>query len=683
MKFVYPEFLFALLALSIPVIIHLFNFRKFKKVYFTNVRFLTEIQQETKSKSRLKHLLVLFSRMLAILFMVLAFAQPYIPLDNITVDKSEKLVGIYIDNSFSMEAINKNGSLLDEAKKRAKEIAKAYKSTDQFRLFTNDFEAKHQRSVSREEFIELVDEVQISPNFKKLSEIVSRQNEMNNEIKYSTKKSVSFILSDFQKTVSDIENIKTDSAFKIHFVPILSQQQNNLYIDSCWFTSPVRQLNQPLELIVKIKNDSKNEVENVPVKLTINGQQKSLSSFSIDPGLQTDIKLSFTISESGWQNATITISDNPITFDDNYYLSFDVAKNLPVLCINGDKESSYINAVYGQSAFFLLKNSLESQLDYSAFPGNRLIVLNELKNISTGLVQELKRYVENGGNILVFPHPESDLKTYNSFFHTTGIKDFDELSSNETRIEKLNLDHSIFKNVFDKEKIKTENTDLPIVRKHFTSSRNNKTSEEMLLGLQNGESFLSKYVVGKGKIYVFSSSLNPEFTNFMKHALFAPTLYNIALLSGKTTQLSHVIGKDDLLELDDTPNGDNVFHLTKEKFDIIPEHKIMDSKAYLLVHNQVKDAGNYKVLNNKKEVCSFSFNFDRSESDLKCLNTDELNKKINDNKSGSFNIIETKDNDLSITLNEINQGIRLWKICIILALVFLGAEILLLRYLKG
>src|ERR1041384_2944175 len=102
MKFANPYFLFALLALAIPIIIHLFNFRKFKRVYFTNVRFLKEVKQDTKAKNKLKNLLILCSRLLAILFLVLAFAQPYIPRDNGAVHTGDKVISVYIDNSFSM-----------------------------------------------------------------------------------------------------------------------------------------------------------------------------------------------------------------------------------------------------------------------------------------------------------------------------------------------------------------------------------------------------------------------------------------------------------------------------------------------------------------------------------------------------------------------------------------------------
>ena len=79
MQFVNPLFLFGLFAIAIPVIIHLFNFRKFQKVYFTNVDFIEELKQQTQKQSQLKHLLVLLLRILAIASLVFAFAQPYIP----------------------------------------------------------------------------------------------------------------------------------------------------------------------------------------------------------------------------------------------------------------------------------------------------------------------------------------------------------------------------------------------------------------------------------------------------------------------------------------------------------------------------------------------------------------------------------------------------------------------------
>jgi len=279
MKFVNPSFLFALSAISIPILIHLFNFRKFKTVYFTNVRFLREVKEETQSKSQLKHLLVLLARILAITFLVLAFAQPYIPWKQHTLLTGSRAISVYIDNSFSMDAENKNGRLLDEAKKDAREIAAAYKPTDQFQLLTNDFEGRHQRLLNREEFLENVDEVKLSPDVRTVSEVFSRQADVLNHSGAVKGGKSAFLISDFQKGMCDLEKVKNDTAIAVRLIPVIPGETRNLYIDSCWFETPVRKLNQPEAMHIRIRNASSQDYANIPMKLFINGQQKISCQF--------------------------------------------------------------------------------------------------------------------------------------------------------------------------------------------------------------------------------------------------------------------------------------------------------------------------------------------------------------------------------------------------------------------
>ncbi|MES2397071.1 MAG: BatA and WFA domain-containing protein, partial [Bacteroidota bacterium] len=521
MSFTYPAFLFALSAIAIPIIIHLFNFRKFKTVYFSNIRFLKEVKEETQAKSKLKHLLVLAARILAITFLVFAFAQPFIPVENKKVVVGDKVVSIFVDNSFSMDAINVNGTLLDDAKKRASEIVSAYKPTDRFQLLTNDFEGKHQRLVNKEEFIELLDEVKISPASHSLSEIVTRQMDVlqnkGNEIK------ISFIVSDFQKSIANIDQIKNDTAINFNFVPLIAVQKDNVYIDTCWFETPVRQFNQIEKLHVRIKNVSDKVLENNSIKLFINEIQKTPASFNIDKESETEIILSFSSKEIGLQHCRIELNDYPVTFDDAFYFSFEVAKNIPVLCINSSSseitksESPYLNKLFGSDSLFVLKNSPENKLDYSSLSNNKLIVLNELKTITSGLAQELKRFMSNGGSVLVFPNPAIDLNSYREFLLAANANYYEALDTINTKVDKVNLEHDIYKDVFDKKTFSATNLNLPIVSKHYRISKTTKSNEEYLLRLQNDDVFLSKYDVDKGKLYLSSVSLQPDFSNFGKH----------------------------------------------------------------------------------------------------------------------------------------------------------------------
>jgi hypothetical protein len=688
MNFTYPAFLFATVAIAIPIIIHLFNFRKFKTIYFSNVRFLKEVKQETQSRSRLRQLLILAARILAILFLVFAFAQPYIPVKNKKVIAGQKAVSIFIDNSFSMEAINKNGTLLDEAKKRALEIVASYKPNDRFQLLTTDFEGKHQRLVNKEEFGSLLDEIKISPATRNLSEIVSRQEDVLQASGSQLK--LAYIISDFQKSIVKIDQLKNDTAIDLHFIPLTAAVKNNVYIDTCWFETPVRQLSQIEKLHVKIRNSSDKAVDNNSIKLFINGVQRTLASFSMDAGSETDIILTFPNKESGFQQCSAVLNDYPVTFDDNFYFSFQVAKNISVLSINSfgpddqKSQSPYLNKLFGTDSLFILKNTAENKLEYATLPTYNLIVLNELKTISSGLTQELKRFMNNGGNVLVFPAIDADLEAYKTFFTSLNANYFERIDTANTKVEKINLDHPVYKDVFDKKTFQSTNLDLPKVFSHYTFSKATRNSEEYLLKLQNGDAFLTQYTINKGHLYVSAGPLNPDFSNFTKHALFVPTLFMIGINSQLQQPLFYTIGKNENMETTQLITGENVYHLRNEttNFDVIPEHKMMDTKAQISIHGQITEAGNYNLYAGAEKIMPLSFNFNRLESDLTCYNTDELQTLLDNNHlDGNIHIISGGEKSLT-TVIDLDEGKKLWKLCIILALLFLAIETLLLRFVR-
>ncbi len=684
MQFVYPGFLFALSTLSIPVIIHLFNFRRFKKIFFTNVRFLKEIKQDTRSRSRLKHLLILIARLLAVAFLVLAFAQPFIPANKANVVSGTKSVSVYIDNSFSMDAVGKNGSLIESAKKKAREIALAYQPADRFQLLTNDFEARHQRIVNREEFLQMVDEVKLSSFVHNLSEIVSRQNDGMKTGDAEQSKIVLYEVSDFQKTVVDIDQFKNDSSLQITLVPLSAAEVKNIFVDTCLLSTPFVQLNVQNELTVRIKNISGEDAEDVPVKLFINGVQRSLTSMNIAALSTAEAKLSFSITQPGWQQATVSITDYPVTFDDNYFLSFEVKDHLSVLAINEGSPSPYVYALFKSDSYFQLKNSPVNQIDYSSFASDNLIVLNNLKEISSGLEQELKKYLEQGGAVLVFPSSEINAGSYQNFFQAVNADSYSQLVEADDKVYFIERKSPVFADVFEK-KNQTENLDLPVVKKYYHSDRATRSITEVLMKLQSGNSFLSLTAVGKGKLYSCASPLDESSSNFPKHALFVPVVLKSAMSGFNSFQLPQVIGANTEIEIPGAQlAGENVMHLlnAEQKFDVIPETRAVNNRPSIAFHDQVKAAGNYSLESGGKIVSALSFNFDRRESDLACYTTDELKALAEKSGLHTLNFLDgTKELTHSVT--QLNEGTRLWKYCVWLALFFLACEVLLIRFMRS
>ncbi len=682
MHFINPLFLFGLLAISIPIVIHLFNFRRYKKVFFTNVRFLKEVKLETRKQSRLKHLLVLLFRILAIICLVLAFAQPFIPLSNQSVNpKAINYVSVYVDNSFSMQSEGTGNTLLAEAKSKAVDIGKAYKNSDYFQLVTNDFEAKHRLFVNRDEFGGFVNEVETGPVTRSMPDVVARQKESFTQSGNSSK--MVYLLSDFQKNTTLLDQLKTDSTTNYFLVPLISNTLNNLYIDSCWFESPVHLVGQKVKLFVRVKNHSATEVEKVPLKLILNKTQKAVSSFNIGPNASTDITISYTDNENGIHNGMLEILDNPIIYDDKFYFSYNIESAIPVLCINGGQASPYLNSLLGGDSAFIYKNVAENNIDFGTFPSNNLIILNEIKQISSGLAQELQKFIGKGGNLMVIPAKDMDLTSYTSFLTSIGSNTFGKLNTIKQKISGMNIKSNIYNDVFESV---PENIDLPQVFSYFTINHSSRSDQEMLLKMQNGDLFLSQQVCGIGKVYLLSVPLQTEFSNLPKHALFVPTFYKIALLSHAQQKLYYIIGKDEVIDIpsEELTISDNVYKVKKTDSDIeiIPGQRKSVGSTSLLMHDQIRNDGNYGVWQNKTEVTDISFNYDRTESNLSCYSPTEIKSIIDKHHIRNAQLIDTKSKPISQIVTELNQGIKLWKTFVLLVLLFLGAEVILLRFWK-
>ena len=386
--FLSPGFLYALLLIAIPVIIHLFNFRRFKKVFFTNVRFLKELKQETTSKSKLKHLLVLAARILAVAFLVFAFARPILPSQQSKNPVKADGVSIYVDNSFTMEAIRSDGTLLEVARKKAREIVSAYPSATRFQLLTAEFDPVHQRLMSREDFLDMLDRTTISSNTRTLEEIIKRQHEA--LVRGNTDGGAQYIISDFQENMAG-NGLTIDSSEIINLVPVQATAVKNIYIDSCWLSVPAVQMNQSTEFSTRIVNGNDQDVENIPVKIKIDGQVRAVATVSIPAHQSAVATVNFTINSAGWHKGEAGINDHPVTFDDTYYFSFEVKEAVSVLAINGKEKSPYLQALFGKDPSVKFTNCLYTQVDYGSLPQQQLVILNEPQFVASGLAEELTK----------------------------------------------------------------------------------------------------------------------------------------------------------------------------------------------------------------------------------------------------------------------------------------------------
>jgi len=672
MRFLFPGFLFALLAVAIPIIIHLFNFRKFKKVYFSNVKFLKSIEQQTASRQNLKNLLVLAARILAIIFLVLAFSRPYIR-NNDTTASSQQSVSVYIDNSYSMEGVNREGSLLDEARRRAKEIAAAYTLNDKFQLLTNDFEGRHQRLLNYEDFLNAVDEVKISAASKHLSQVINRQQDVFAS-EPNARKNI-YLISDFQTNLIDNSLPKIDSSVSIRLIRLKSNPLPNISIDSVWFVSAINKPGEAGKLVARFRNNSDREADNIPIKLLINGQQRSISNISIPARASRSDTLSFSGLSAGWKSGEISLTDYPVVFDDRFYFSFNVHPNLRILAINGSGVNPYINAVYQSDKYFILDNTDAGSINYSKLGEYPLLILNEVDEFSSGLIQQLKNYTEQGGNLLILPSLDSNLFSLTSLLTNLRTDIPRQTVTTETKISSINLQHPVFNGVFE---TIPRNIDLPSVKKYVSYTAQSRTNKQSLLSLPGRDEFLGEYRLGKGRVYLSAVPLNDLSGNFARHSLFVPVMYQLALLSLQPQRLYFTLGEDQAVEIARTTlNANQTLKLKKGEFEVIPDLRQAKNATQLFIADQLKEAGSYELFKGDSLQAYLAFNQSGNESDLSYASDQQLLAKL---PKDQVSIIESANGAIENEVNTNALGLQLWKLCIILALLCLAIEVLLLRF---
>ena len=676
MNFAYPEFLFALAAISVPIIIHLFNFRRFKKVYFSDIRFLKDVEVETKSRNQLKNLLILLSRILAITFLVMAFARPVIPTTTENTVESTAAV-VYLDNSFSMNAVGENGNLLEESKAKAIEVASALSNGMKVRLLTNDFKPEHFRDLSFEEFKNEVSAVQPSPIVRSLDQIISRSSGM-----YDAGEAVAvYYISDLQASSSTPIEENADSLLSIYSIPATAEVESNIYIDSCWFDSPTRLPLQPDEIRVRVRNAGTANLENVSVKLDLNGVQRAVATTDLAANTYEDVTLAFTNPDSGLQLGKISIEDYPITYDDNYLFSYDLAQTISVLCIQGSEPTSHFKRLFDSELNVNYTEVPASVFDYSLLTSTDLLVLNEVKSFSSGMIQEVMKFANEGGHVLFVANQNQDLESTQELLLALNAERISKADSSDQKAEGVNLESALFKNVFTEWE---DRIDLPVVKKFYSTESRTNSSAERLLTLSNGQPLLTTYRSEEGYVYVIPVSLRDDWTNLHRHALFVPAIYNIAINSINSAVSMESIGSNNLIRTNTSIQNSEILRVNGVENDLtfVPEIVRHSSGTGIYVHDQVAKGGHYLLTTEPGDtIQTISFNYDRSESDLKTIDATEFISQLKEKGFQNAQILDGAAEALANKVKETKDGKHLWRLFLILALGCLLIETILIRIL--
>lgn len=674
--------LYALFALIIPLVIHLFNFRRHKTVYFSNTSILKTIEQENKKTKKLKDLIVLITRMLFIAALVIAFAYPYKKDNNVVNNNVDNLIAVYIDNSMSMHSPSLEKTLFEDSRSSALKLVENLNQTQKFILLSNDRNLENEYPMNKDEMIMRLHEMNVEASPISFEDVYNSLSFIKKKNNFET--ATLFAYSDFQKNMMNFNDLENDSTIQVVVFPMKSDFQNNIYIDSVWIQSPVLQKNMSNELNARIVNESSNDVKGIPVNFSLDNNIVAYTTCDINSNSYTDVNMQFVIDNDGDIKAKVSINDSPITFDDEYNLVLKVRPVINVVEIKSNSQqsiansqSSYLELLFKDDALVNYHAMSSYGIDQQVINNAQMIVVNEKADLNETIQQSLLDFASQGGTLLILNDENAD----NAYIYDEiGIRPmhFDE---NENRIEYIAKRNSFFDDIFVK---LPENADLPKINKHICFDLGKNVLN--VISLQNGNPLLMVSDKGKGKIFVMSTSLDEEYSDLANHALFVPLMYKMALIGGGISDLSYTLGVDNIFDISAISlDVDDVVSIKDENalFEMFPLVEKRNNHNYISFFENLPSSGFYDVCKNEEVMMTVAWNDKRDESEMSFFDKEGLEKILKDNKLNILAMVDYDEVGTEDVMDIIVKDSVIWKILVIIALISLLIEILILRFWKS
>ena len=660
MTFAHPTFLWGLLALAIPLIIHLFNFRRTKTVYFSNTRLLRLAHENNRRQRNILHLLVLAARMLFILFLVMAFAQPFLPAAE--SGSSGKYVSFYLDNSLSLSVpMPDKARAFDHGAVAVQEVVSRYPRDTRFRLLTNDGIGSRSYRTGPQ-IRDQVAAARIVAAQRSLGDIVGR---MTDDFQPEM-----FFISDFQKSAfPDLEKrIGADSSVRWSLVPVQPVPGRNLYVDSAAFENPYLVRGEQNRLQVWIRNDGETAAEHTTVRLTVGNDLLATTSVAV-PAFATEA-ISFDVPAGNRpQVMRVSIQDFPVTYDNEFHLTYMPLRRLRVVVIADGNRGPYVSGVFGNADLFDLASYDVRRIGYDRLGQADLVVLDGIRDVDPALISFASSHPEVVWLVIPFVSPE-------------GIKAVGTVTGLQTKVQATgpkpeNLappekSDPFFQNVFDGPQATPGGSVVQMPS--ATPAVSWGADRSAVLRFRDGTPFLSR----AGNKFVMACPLDPAYTDLGSHALFVPLMYRLAAAARRVEHQPFYRSRARSVELpaEGAEPGATV-RLDGPEALVAPQRSV-EGKIVLDLSGMSPAPGVYRAISGTDTLAWLAFNADADESAMDVYNQEDL-KAIAEKFPGVRVMPADDPKAFGQELKDRYLGTPLWKYAVWLALLFLLAEVVLLR----
>lgn len=705
MNFLNPFFLLGLLAVAIPVIIHLINLRRPQKVQFSTLSFLNELKKSTIRRIRIKQYLLMALRTLAVLFLALALARPFLPptLTDPSGSETPKTIGILVDDSPSMSRIGSRGPLIEQAREVASTIIQGARTNDRFIVATTNGEQPTISLQGSAAALERIKNIEVSNTGNFLSEAVRLLNERIQQA--PAQQAVIYLLSDGQESqLRDLVNLSYGNSSQnkpvtFQLVELENVNQQNLAVSEISLNSRMLSRGSPVVLQVEVTNVGDVAAVNQFVSMEVGNRMVGQHQVDLEPNQSQEFLFEIVPDRVGDISGEVILDGDEIAYDNSRYFVLRVPESRSVLLLtedetNGGDFRSYLKpaleAARQTNTQIEFDEKEAEDVDQSNLAAYDVIVLDGLRQVPKYWFDDLQRFVQNGKGILFFPSEQGDVNNYNSFFRLFNAGTFDnitgEYASFKTvgEFDELVEGHPILDELFDKEEDEEISLDLPELFFYYHYEPPANTGSFTVLSSEGGSSLLTEQRFGEGKLLVSSYGTDPGWTNFPVNPLFAPLYYRSVLYASSSEQggfEQHTLGRAFEWQ-GDLQNG--TIEISHGEQVARPEVEGMPEGVRIRYEGREWVPGIYTISDGTEERL-VAVNQYIMESYFDTLPNQELEKMLSNHVTVNTKIVagEISHQNLEEELNAASFGKEIWSWFVWVALLFLIVEVLVSKMYKA
>ncbi len=701
MTFLNPFLLIALLAVAVPLLIHLINLRKPKKVRFSTLTFFDSLKASALKRIKIKRWLLLLLRSAAILMLCFALARPFIPseLGGTANQGQPAAIGILVDNSPSMDQVDRNGPFIDQVKRVASQIIENSQNEDRILLEVTNGESLDQPALTRSAAglrlneIETVNKGNILAD--NLRTLVYRLEQAPQPVKKI------YLVTDAQASQFDpLHEIEAAIAgeYDVSVITVGEERQGNVAITGMELDSELLSRDQPVAISVSVKNFGSSAVRNHFLSLEYMDEMEGQHAVNLEAGENEDFTFEVIPGEDGALKGSFLLEGDELTFDNRRFFSIQIPEKRRILQVQDEQASdagfsSYLSPVLeaAVSANELLEIE-KVDWDSDLFAGSRTpdaILLDGVKNIPDYIIDDLVHYIQMGGGLLFLPSSGGELQSYNRFLERTNVGRYTGVEGSYgsfngiDRLSSLREGHPLLDEIFDKSEDEELRVNLPEIFYYYRLEPSGGSGSYRLLNSEQGETLFLEQRFGDGRLMVSAIGSDPGWSNFPIKPIFAPLFYRSVLYLATSESggfLEHTLSERFEFQLSGSPE-DVALHIDEQQ--IIPERRT--GFQGLTVSDEAKDwSPGFIELTAEEEKFVFAVNQDAMESDFEALEDQDLKDLLAEHfQSVSLQRIAGSEAEIAEQMQAAGMGHEIWFWFIVMAIIFLLTESFVARLFKA